>query len=268
MPRDMDQLPDIMFDFFPKVASVESGTDIVIAILNISVIIVTFKVFLLERKERGCADLRVPFEVKYVSPFLNKVLFHVFDSGVRPFSLKSAYLVAAIRFLTVYMCMMFYRTFCITMTTYPATDNHCQNPLEVDSALKNIFLTVVTLGSGAIHCGDLMFSGHTIILTIATCLLWEYGVFVHRFFFRIYGPVLLLISFYCIIASRSHYTDDILVSFHGTLMTFMLLHHSPTGARWQLQLFVRWWPCPGKSSSSVTTEATEGESTEVVITRD
>ncbi|EPY31393.1 shingomyelin synthase [Strigomonas culicis] len=264
-PAKVRPLPDILFEVIPKVGAFESLTNVCIFLLNAMVVYVVSRMVLLERRERGCADLKVPFDVPYLTTFCNRVLFTVFDSGLRPYRLQSAYVVVAIRFLTVYSCMMVYRVFCITMTSYPATDNACQNPVKIEHPFRNMILTVVTLGSGAIHCGDLMFSGHTIILSLATCVLWDYGVYVHRWFFRVVGPLLLFAAFYFIIASRSHYTDDIVVSAYSTVTTFMLLRHRPTGALWQLQVLIRWWPCPGSSAPVESEEQHAGPSTEVVI---
>ncbi|KEG08891.1 putative phosphatidylcholine:ceramide cholinephosphotransferase 2 [Trypanosoma grayi] len=243
-PKLVRPLPDIGFELFAKIEWLETVTDVCIAILNVISVLLVLKLYLLHRQNEGEAELVMPFNI----PFVSRFLFGVWDGGyICDIGKRDVHLIACIRFLASYSVMLLFRSLVITMTSYPATDNKCQEPVEITDPLKNIFLTVVTLGSGSIHCGDLMFSGHTIIITLNLMLHWTYGPLLH-WFFRPVSIVLVTFSFYCIIASRSHYTDDILVAFYSTAATFLVMRHSPDGAPWQLQLIIRWWPCCGPNS--------------------
>lgn len=246
-PQAVHPLPDLLFELFPKVAAVEVVTDVIIFVLNVSAVLVIIKVYVLELKERGREMPHLPLKFECLTTNVNAFLFGIVDSGERPYPLRNCSACALIRFLVTYAIVTFFRGIVIVMTSYPATDNHCQNPRPIENPLLNMFLTIVTMGSGAIHCGDLMYSGHTIILCLSCAILWEYGVYVHRYAIRICAPLLVLFSFYCIIASRSHYTDDILVSAYITISTFMVIRHSLDGAPWQLQLLIRFWPCLGSN---------------------
>ncbi|KAF8284075.1 sphingomyelin/ceramide phosphorylethanolamine synthase, bifunctional [Trypanosoma cruzi] len=238
-PKVVRPLPDIGFEVFPKVGWLEYVTDVCIFILNVLSLLVVFKLYLLHRQNEGLDELQ-PFSC---CPLIGKIIFGVWDSGRQSgIEKRDAHLIAWIRYFTTYFIVLLFRAIVIVMTSYPATDNHCQNPVKITNPVKNVIMTLVTLGSGSIHCGDLMFSGHTVPITLSLLVQWIYGSMLH-WVFRPASVLLVLLSFYSIIASRSHYTDDILVSFYITVTTFLVLRHSPEGAPWQLQLLIGWWPC-------------------------
>jgi shingomyelin synthase len=247
-PKEVRPLPDFMLEWIPLCRALESVTDIIIFLLNATTVVVAFKVFLLERHVHGLPLFTFLECIPKVGRFLNRVVFGVIDSGRRPHPLRGVYKIMAIRFLTSYAVVMFFRAFVITATSYPATDNHCQHPQVIEHPVLNVILTLVTLGSGAIHCGDLMFSGHTMILCVSFMLVWEYSPYLHPWALRVWAGVLLPFSFYCILASRSHYTDDILVAAYCMIATYKIIDHRETGAPWQLQLFIRWLPWPGSNT--------------------
>ncbi|ORC91952.1 putative phosphatidylcholine:ceramide cholinephosphotransferase 2 [Trypanosoma theileri] len=243
-PKIVRPLPDIGFEIFPKVGWLEKLTDACIALLNVLSVVILFKLYLLHRKDAGMEDLHLPFKV----PFVSRFVFGVWSSGiVDKMPYRDVHLIACVRFLASYSIMLIFRALVIIMTSYPATDNHCQNPVPITNPLKNIFLTVVTLGSGSIHCGDLMFSGHTIIITLNLMIQWTYGPLIH-WLFRPVACIIVPFSFYCIIASRSHYTDDILVAFYATITTFLAIPHRPKGVPWQMNILIGWWPCCGANA--------------------
>lgn len=244
-PASVRPLPDVMFEILPRVRRLEIFTDVTIFFLLATTKIVVAKLYFLLRKEHDKQPLQLPWNLARrwrIGAVINRVIFCTLDSGARPHPLENVQIIIGIRFLATYTVMMLYRSLVITMTSYPATDNQCQHPKEISNPALNIFLTVVTLGSGAIHCGDLMFSGHTIIICLCFLIIWEYGVVLHRWALRAWGLSCMLFSFFCIISSRSHYTDDILVAAYGTIATYLVIGHCPTGAPWQLQFCIRWWP--------------------------
>ncbi|KAG5467078.1 hypothetical protein LSCM1_01259 [Leishmania martiniquensis] len=244
-PKKVHPLPDLLLELIPKMTAIEGGSNIIIFLLNATVVIVGFKVFLLERSVSGLPNFTALERIPKVGLFFNRVMFGIVDSGRRPFPLKGVLPIMAIRFLTSYAVVMVFRAFVIMATSYPATDNHCQNPQVIEHPLLNIILTLVTMGGGAIHCGDLMFSGHTMILSLSFMLAWDYSTFLHPWAVRLWASILLPTSYYCILASRSHYTDDILVAMYVMIATYKLIEHAETGAPWQLQLLIRWLPWPG-----------------------
>ncbi|TPP44752.1 PAP2 C-terminal family protein [Leishmania donovani] len=247
-PKKVRPLPDLLLEWIPKVTLVENGSNVIIFLLNATTVVVGFKVFLLERHMNGLPSVTFLVGIPKIGSFLNRIAFGVVDSGRRPFPLKNVFPIMTIRFLTSYAVVMVFRTFVIMGTSYPATDNHCQNPQVIEHPVLNVILTLVTLSSGAIHCGDLMFSGHTMILSLAFILAWDYSPFLHPWAVRVWVSALLPISYYCILASRSHYTDDILVAMYVMIATYKLIDHAETGAPWQMQLLIRWMPWPGTNA--------------------
>ncbi|KAG5466548.1 hypothetical protein LSCM4_01700 [Leishmania orientalis] len=247
-PKKVRPLPDVLLELIPKAAFLENGSNVIIFLLNATVVTVGFKVFLLERSVRGLPSFTLLEGIPKIGYFLNRIVFGVLDSGRRPFPLKDVFQIMVIRFLTSYAVVIMFRALVIMATSYPATDNHCQNPQVIEHPVLNVILTLVTMGSGAIHCGDLMFSGHTMILSLSFIMAWDYSPFLHPWALRVWASVLLPASFYCILASRSHYTDDILVAMYVMIATYKLIDHAETGAPWQLQLLIRWLPWPGRNT--------------------
>ncbi|KAJ9435744.1 Phosphatidylinositol:ceramide inositolphosphotransferase, partial [Diplonema papillatum] len=114
-------------------------------------------------------------------------------------------------------CMLM-RGFSIALTSLPATENHCQDPKVIDDVWVNTVVGFLTFGGKNVHCGDLMFSGHTIAIMNGTCFVAHYA----RMF-----PVLVVATMMCscmcvflIIASRSHYTIDVYVAGCISFLTF------------------------------------------------
>ncbi|CAJ1037253.1 putative PAP2 superfamily C-terminal [Leishmania shawi] len=248
-PKRMPPLPDLLLEWIPKVEFVEIGTDIIILLLNATMVVVGFKVYLLERHEQGMPSLTFLERIPRIGTSVNRVVFGILDSGRRPYPLKGVLQIMVVRFLTSYSVVVLFRALVIVATSYPATDNHCQHPQAIEDPVVNVILTLVTLGSASIHCGDLMFSGHTMILCLAFMLIWDYSPFLYPWAMRVWASVLLPASFYCILASRSHYTDDILVAMYVMIATYKLISHAETGAPWQLQLLIRWLPWPGTNTT-------------------
>eukprot|EP01064_Diplonema_japonicum_P030587 TRINITY_DN5233_c3_g4_i1.p1 TRINITY_DN5233_c3_g4~~TRINITY_DN5233_c3_g4_i1.p1 ORF type:complete len:261 (+),score=24.97 TRINITY_DN5233_c3_g4_i1:89-871(+) len=113
-------------------------------------------------------------------------------------------------------CMMM-RALSIFLTSLPATENHCQNPKEITNIWYNTIMGFVTFGGKNVHCGDLLFSGHTINIVNAFWYVFTYG---KRFpvFIGMTG-LCTAICLFLIIASRSHYTIDVYIAFCITTLT-------------------------------------------------
>eukprot|EP01059_Diplonema_ambulator_P010971 TRINITY_DN2096_c0_g4_i1.p1 TRINITY_DN2096_c0_g4~~TRINITY_DN2096_c0_g4_i1.p1 ORF type:complete len:282 (+),score=46.79 TRINITY_DN2096_c0_g4_i1:67-846(+) len=120
-------------------------------------------------------------------------------------------------FLVWGYCMMM-RGFSIFLTSLPATENHCQNPKSIHNIWVNTVMGFVTFGGKNVHCGDLLFSGHTINIMNSFWFVQLYG---RRF------PLLVVMTGLCavmclflIIASRSHYSIDVYIACCITTLTF------------------------------------------------
>eukprot|EP01060_Flectonema_neradi_P025540 TRINITY_DN3434_c0_g2_i1.p1 TRINITY_DN3434_c0_g2~~TRINITY_DN3434_c0_g2_i1.p1 ORF type:complete len:270 (+),score=11.15 TRINITY_DN3434_c0_g2_i1:45-812(+) len=122
------------------------------------------------------------------------------------------------RYFIVWGIAMYMRSVSIALTSLPPTDNHCQNPREISNIITNTFLGFFTFGGMNIHCGDLMFSGHTINIINALCHVLSYG----KKFPIVTGTSLLcsLMCVFLIIASRSHYTVDVYIACCITTLAF------------------------------------------------
>lgn len=126
------------------------------------------------------------------------------------------------RFLVTLGSMYVLRLFTISVTTLPVTDNHCRFARkEIASFWRNTLMGLLTLGMKNVHCGDLMFSGHTIMIV----LLWEVS---HTYFvrYRLLNWTVTMASltaFFLIVATRSHYTVDVLVGWFVTVCAWKLV---------------------------------------------
>jgi len=120
------------------------------------------------------------------------------------------------KFLLTLGNLYFLRVVTILVTSLPPTDNHCRtNYLQIDNIYWNTLKGLLTLGGGNIHCGDLMFSGHTCMLTnVWLTFMINYK---KKHFVRIVATLLMLTAFFLIIATRSHYTADIWIAFWLTV---------------------------------------------------
>ena len=113
---------------------------------------------------------------------------------------------------------MMMRAFSIVLTSLPATENHCQNPRSIESLWTNTIVGFLTFGGKNVHCGDLLFSGHTINIIVAVSFIVQYGAK-----FRVLVACSVVCSVIClflIIASRSHYTIDVYIATCISFLTY------------------------------------------------
>ena len=166
-----------------------------------------------------------------------------------------------IRFCVAYGLSTIGRTISILLTSLPTPNNGCHDHVpEIHSYFVNTLLGFVTFGGGNKHCGDLLYSGHTILIVMNFLTLWKFAFNNKRF--SIYpsppaagtgatgdtatsseedkwgtlviktilgvtvpliGAMLLLLSWFTILASRSHYSDDVFFAVYCTASLFFLL---------------------------------------------
>jgi len=108
------------------------------------------------------------------------------------------------------------RSISVCVTSLPPTDNHCRyNYTVITNIYWNTFKGFFTLGSANIHCGDLMFSGHTCMVTNIWLLLNQN--YRKKLLIMIPTTVNVLLTFFFIIGTRSHYTADIWIALWLTI---------------------------------------------------
>lgn len=124
------------------------------------------------------------------------------------------------RFLLTLGNLYILRVVTILVTSLPPTENHCRSDYqEIKNIYWNTLKGLLTLGGGNIHCGDLMFSGHTCMVTnIWITFMINYK---NRNLLRAFISALLLATFFFIIATRSHYTADIWIAFWLTIFVHL-----------------------------------------------
>jgi len=113
------------------------------------------------------------------------------------------------------------RVVSISVTSLPPTDNHCRSEyVEIPDIYANTIKGLLSLGGSNIHCGDLMFSGHTCMVTT----IWM--IFMHNFkrghIVKFAATICLLLTVILIIATRSHYTGDIWIAFWLSFFMYKL----------------------------------------------
>jgi hypothetical protein len=121
------------------------------------------------------------------------------------------------RFLFAYGTLYLIRTTTIFATSLPATENHCYyNYQPITNIWWNTFLGLISFGALNKHCGDLLFSGHTMSITLITLVFWCY--FTRQYLFNLIVTILAVAGYFFIIATRSHYTVDVLVALYLTIL--------------------------------------------------
>jgi len=124
-----------------------------------------------------------------------------------------------IKFLLTLGNLYLLRIASISVTSLPPTDNHCRlNYKPIPNVFWNTVIGIFTFGSSNIHCGDLMFSGHTCMVT--TVWMSFMTTYKKKYFMKFAVTLLMLITFFLIIATRSHYTGDIWIAFWLTALVY------------------------------------------------
>eukprot|EP01060_Flectonema_neradi_P008311 TRINITY_DN1593_c0_g1_i1.p1 TRINITY_DN1593_c0_g1~~TRINITY_DN1593_c0_g1_i1.p1 ORF type:complete len:358 (+),score=23.35 TRINITY_DN1593_c0_g1_i1:90-1163(+) len=142
-----------------------------------------------------------------------------------------ARLAMATRFLTISATVFLLR--CVTMTatslSVPGTHLHCP-PLQLNSFQEKVDRAVTIamgLGStifGVETCGDYMFSGHCVALTLLGCFICEYTPITWTNFHRlIWG--MSMCGIFGVVASHEHYSIDCFVGFYIASRVFGYYHN-------------------------------------------
>ncbi|XP_063073912.1 sphingomyelin synthase-related protein 1-like [Engraulis encrasicolus] len=119
-------------------------------------------------------------------------------------------------------------TMLITSLSVPGTHLQCSEKMYLDTWGKIERALTIWFGLGmtltGVHtCGDYMFSGHTVVLTMLNFFITEYTprgwYFVHTV-----SWVLNLFGIFFILAGHEHYSIDVFVAFYLTTRLFLYYH--------------------------------------------
>ncbi|KAI3437763.1 hypothetical protein D9Q98_000210 [Chlorella vulgaris] len=143
------------------------------------------------------------------------------------------------RLLMVLVTCQILRIISFTVTQLPAPNYHCR--LGEETAVREMpehwwGHVVVDLGRQATHgCGDLVFSSHTTFVLTGVLTFTEYG---ETLLIKIIAWIGVVFMGLCIVASRKHYSVDVVVAFYTVPLVFYTMHR-----RWTTKRPVQdYWP--------------------------
>jgi len=168
------------------------------------------------------------------------------------------------RMLLIWGMLWGVRAVTIVATVLPNPDNNCK---PVVSFPNNIFLEALAnmpfaIGHSETTCQDVMFSGHTVALTLATIAFLHYTPWApwtwcnespscvsRAFILKVIVIATMLVGYYVIIASKFHYTADVLM---GGILSALIFHSYHSAVRvaflsksdtpqWGAHAFLRWF---------------------------
>ncbi|KAM9329654.1 phosphatidylcholine:ceramide cholinephosphotransferase 2 [Gastrophryne carolinensis] len=135
------------------------------------------------------------------------------------------------RFFFIVGTLYLYR--CITMyvTTLPVPGMHfqCAPKLNGDSYAKAQRILRLITGGGLtitgshILCGDFLYSGHTVMLTLTYLFIKEYSPR-HFWWYHLFCWLLSAAGVICILLAHEHYTVDVIVAYYITTRLFWWYH--------------------------------------------
>ncbi|XP_036876041.2 phosphatidylcholine:ceramide cholinephosphotransferase 2 [Manis javanica] len=135
------------------------------------------------------------------------------------------------RFFFIIGTLYLYR--CITMyvTTLPVPGMHfqCAPKLNGDSQAKVQRILRLISGGGLsitgshILCGDFLFSGHTVVLTLTYLFIKEYSPR-HFWWYHLICWLLSAAGIICILVAHEHYTVDVITAYYITTRLFWWYH--------------------------------------------
>lgn len=146
------------------------------------------------------------------------------------------------RWLTVWGTIWMVRSLTIVVTPLPNPDHTCKPIISFpDNLFAEAFMIAITKD---LTCQDVMFSGHTVALTLSTLFISKYtsvapwsSIGASRAwisvstFVNVFGSLFVVTGYYFIAASHFHYTLDVLV---GALVTYTMFraYHNRLELAW------------------------------------
>ncbi|KAH7617669.1 putativeceramide inositolphosphotransferase [Nannochloris sp. 'desiccata'] len=143
------------------------------------------------------------------------------------------------RILMVLTTCQLLRIISFTVTQLPAPNYHCRAGEE--TAIREMPTSwwghiYVDVGRQATHgCGDLIFSSHTTFVLVGVLTFTEYG---ETLLIKLIAWIGVAAMGLCIIASRKHYSVDVVVAWYTVPLVFYAMHR-----RWTTKRPVQdYWP--------------------------
>jgi len=138
------------------------------------------------------------------------------------------------RFLVIHGSCALLRCICMVATSYPDPNRLCTTYRPPATTL--LFWKETVIHTGFLTCGDLMFSGHTLVYLLIA-LTWQK-------YFTIYEKPFVWIGmlFGCtsLIATRMHYTDDVLIAAYIAVTAFWFYHYAAQPSVRKNILILKW----------------------------
>ena len=126
----------------------------------------------------------------------------------------------------------FLRILSFTVTQLPAPNYHCRAGEEtavLDMPKHWWGHIAVNVGRQATHgCGDLIFSSHTTFVLVGVLTFTEYG---QKLLLKIIAWCGVAVMSLCIVASRKHYSVDVVVAWYTVPLVFYAMHRRWTTVR-------------------------------------
>ncbi|XP_041077931.1 phosphatidylcholine:ceramide cholinephosphotransferase 2-like [Polyodon spathula] len=139
--------------------------------------------------------------------------------------------IAARRFFFIMGTLYLYRCMTMYVTTLPVPGMHmkCAPKLHGDSQAKLQRILKLISGGGLsitgshILCGDFLYSGHTVMLTLTYLFIKEYSP--SRFWwYHLLCWLLSAVGVVCILLGHEHYTVDVVIAYYITTRLFWWYH--------------------------------------------
>jgi len=124
------------------------------------------------------------------------------------------------RFLVIHGTTALIRCICLVATSYPDPNRLCIGYQAPDTAA--LFWQETIIHTGFLTCGDLMFSGHTLVY-ILIAMLWQKYCGKYE---KIFVWLLMLFACFSLVATRMHYTDDVLIAFYIAVTAWWFYHYA------------------------------------------
>ncbi|EER07122.1 conserved hypothetical protein, partial [Perkinsus marinus ATCC 50983] len=112
------------------------------------------------------------------------------------------------------------RALSVPMTQLPNPDASCKAILDWDHPLISILLVPFGL---AHTCADVFYSGHSISVTLATMVWWDYTSSIAS---RLFGLFWGLFTLLVIMSTHFHYTLDVMYGVAVTFIAWRLYHYA------------------------------------------
>eukprot|EP01102_Stenamoeba_stenopodia_P014348 TRINITY_DN474_c0_g5_i4.p1 TRINITY_DN474_c0_g5~~TRINITY_DN474_c0_g5_i4.p1 ORF type:complete len:290 (+),score=41.42 TRINITY_DN474_c0_g5_i4:337-1206(+) len=149
------------------------------------------------------------------------------------------------RYMAIYSTCTLLRATTVATTTFanPRTpssfpDDPCGGNYVPPTTAHEFWIASI-YPKGMVTCGDLMFSGHSLVFT-SLALGWLY--YTRTWIEKVLAIAVALVGYFALIALRLHYTDDILVAIYINATLWVLYHciamEPHTRKKWRLIRFL------------------------------